>query len=155
MDETDLRLMELVGWALAQGLWQVAGGEPLCTFAAWEGEHGREVARVDADSVAESVHAARQNLEALEGVLRWAIAVEGEIHTRDGRRLQAIQVEFGANDTAIAGDAVYAFERAPFQMVRGPILNLQNISGETAVYREVVVAAMHRPQRSEDGESGS
>lgn len=150
MDERALAVMRLAGWALAQGLWQVAGGEPLCTFAAWELEElpDRQVARVDAESVAVSVATARRNLEEIGRLARWAIAAEGDVQSRDGQRFGAIRVEFGAYDTALAGEALYVFRRDPFAMVQGPILRLQG--GEAGEeLRQAVLDGMHESRAAE------
>lgn len=154
MDERALALMRLTGYALAQALWQVADGTPLCTFAIWELEQAnlpappdRQVARVDAESVEVSMATARRNLGEIERLLRWAIAAEGEVKTPDGRVFGAIRVEFGAHDTALEGEALYFFAKSPFQMVQGPVIRL--VGGEAGEeLRNAVIEGMHvtRPE---------
>ena len=145
MDERALMLMRLTGYALAQGLWQVSEGVPLCTFAMWELEgllEHREVARVDAESVEESMATARRNLAGVDQIVRWAITAEGDAISANGVRLGAIRVEFGAHDTALEGEALYFFAREPFAMTQGPILRLKGGEAGSAL-REAVIEGMH------------
>jgi hypothetical protein len=143
--------MRLTGWALAQGMWQVAESGPLTTFAAWETVHGRDGARVDADTVRSSVDTARQNLAEIEGILRWAIVAEGVARAADGEALGAIRAEFGATDAALAGHATWLFRRAEasFELVRGPLLTLSGVDPATAaVLRLALLDAMHSGRKS-------
>ncbi len=152
MDERALALMRLTGYALAQALWQVSEGAPLCTFAMWEadGLPDSQVARVDAESVEVSMATARRNLGEVERLVRWAIAAEGEVRTPEGRAYGAIRVEFGATDTALEGEALYFFAKAPFAMVQGPVLRI--LGGEAGEeLRSAVIEGMHvtRPDVAE------
>ncbi len=139
-------LMRLSGWALAQGMWQVAGGEPLATFAAWDTESGRGGARVDADSIPASVEAARRNLAAIEGLRRWVIVAEGVARADGGARYGAIRAEFGATDAALVGHATWLFQRVEgrFDLVHGPVLVVAGVDPATlAVLRLALLDAMH------------
>lgn len=145
--EHGLALMKLSGWALAQGMWQVADGSPLVTFAAWETDFGRDGARVDADRVEESVRTARENLAEIEGLRRWVIVAEGVASLR-GRDVGAIRAEFGASDAAIAGTATWLFDRGDrgVEIVFGPALTLPGVDAQTAaVLRLALLDAMHAP----------
>jgi hypothetical protein len=148
MEAAGRALLELVGYALGQGLWAVADGAPLCTFAVWEGAFGRDAARVDADTVPESLEAARKNLAELPDVLRWVIVVEGEVEAADGRRFGAIRAEFGAQDADLDGVAISVFRPAPdFGVVRPPIVTLGDGGTVPEGWVAWIVEAMHAAPR--------
>lgn len=148
MEAAGRALLELVGYALGQGLWAVADGAPLCTFAVWDGAFGRDAARVDADTVAESLDAARKNLAEIPDVVRWVIVLEGVVTSADGRRFGAILAEFGAQDADLDGVAVSVFRPAPdFGVVRPPKVTLSDGSKAPDDWIACIVEAMHAAPR--------
>jgi hypothetical protein len=85
MDDNYELTIKLAGLTLAHAAWSVSNGETLCTLALVEKGDEHELYRFEADSIPESVEAARQKLKELAAD-RWALAYDGYITLNDERR---------------------------------------------------------------------
>ena len=86
-------IIRLSGFALAHAAWSVCDGEALCTLAFTENNQERQLYRFEANSIPDSLNAARKELEQLEAGAHWVLVFDGYFTSQEGEKQDALVIQ--------------------------------------------------------------